>query len=133
MTVVVKTVLVDPILGFSVNSPPLLEPILVVGLGCHWGYDSDFDPWPDATAMFETTVYLSTSACKRGKRPISCLWLGGSRTSPWRSQPICPEVGGLVTDEDWFFRNITRQSFVWSFVWRFFASCLSQRLAAPVM
>ena len=29
-----------------VNSPPILEPILVVGLGCSLGYDLDFDPWP---------------------------------------------------------------------------------------
>ena len=40
----VKTVL-DPILGL-VNSPPILEPILVVGLGCSLGV-RDFDPWPD--------------------------------------------------------------------------------------
>ena len=32
MAVVVKTVQRDPILGVSVNSPPILEPILVVGL-----------------------------------------------------------------------------------------------------
>ena len=28
-----------------VNSPPVLEPILVVGLGCSLGV-LDFDPWP---------------------------------------------------------------------------------------
>ena len=36
MAVVVKTVL-DPILGGLVNSPPIIEPILVVGLGCSLG------------------------------------------------------------------------------------------------
>ena len=33
-----------PILG-QVNSPPILEPILVVGLGCSKGVRG-FDPWP---------------------------------------------------------------------------------------
>ena len=57
----VKAVLVDPILGDSVNSPPSLEPILVVGyialpivepilvvglVDVHWGCDLAFDPWP---------------------------------------------------------------------------------------
>ena len=32
--------------GFSVNSAPILEPILVVGLDVHWGYDLGFDPCP---------------------------------------------------------------------------------------
>ena len=33
--------------GWYVASPPILEPILVVGLGCSLGgYDVDFDPWP---------------------------------------------------------------------------------------
>ena len=35
----------DPILGFAVNSPPILEPISVVGLGCSLGVGA-FDPWP---------------------------------------------------------------------------------------
>ena len=30
---------------FGVGAPPILEPILVVGLGCSL-YDLDFDPWP---------------------------------------------------------------------------------------
>ena len=35
-----------PVLGL-VNSPPILEPVLVVGLvDVHWGYDLDFDPCP---------------------------------------------------------------------------------------
>ena len=36
---------------FGVAAPPILEPILVVGLvDVHWGYDLDFDPWPDQTS-----------------------------------------------------------------------------------
>ena len=37
--------------GDWVNSPPMLEPILVVGLvDVHWGRtDSAFDPWPTRT------------------------------------------------------------------------------------
>ena len=35
------------------NSPPILEPILVVGLvDVHWGYDLDFDPWPQGSPLF---------------------------------------------------------------------------------
>ena len=29
-----------------VNSPPILESILVLDWDVHWGYDLDFDPWP---------------------------------------------------------------------------------------
>ena len=45
---VVKTVLGSHFGGFSVNSPPILEPILVVGLGRSLGANRslDFDPWP---------------------------------------------------------------------------------------
>ena len=32
--------------GDWVNSPPILEPILVVGLGCSLGANRGFDPWP---------------------------------------------------------------------------------------
>ena len=33
--------------GGLVNSPPILEPILVgIESDVHWGYDLDFDPWP---------------------------------------------------------------------------------------
>ena len=31
-------------------APPTLEPILVVGLGVHRGYDLAFDPWPFASS-----------------------------------------------------------------------------------
>ena len=32
---------------FGVGSPPILEPVSVVGLGpVHWVHDLDFDPWP---------------------------------------------------------------------------------------
>ena len=32
------------------NSPPILEPILVgIESDVHWGYDLDFDPWPHGT------------------------------------------------------------------------------------
>ena len=35
---------------FRVGAPPILEPILVVGLvDVHWGYDFDFDPLPFLT------------------------------------------------------------------------------------
>ena len=45
MAVVVKTVLGSHF-GWQVNSSPILEPILVVGLvDVLWGYDLDFDPW----------------------------------------------------------------------------------------
>ena len=42
--------------GWYVNSPPILEPILVVGLvDVHGGYDFDFDPWPSDHVSFGHT------------------------------------------------------------------------------
>ena len=46
VAVVVKTVLGSHFWGVF-GAPPILEPILVIGLGCEsWGYDVDFDPQP---------------------------------------------------------------------------------------
>ena len=46
MAVVVKTVLGS---HFGVDAPPILEPILVVGLGCSLGANRDFDPYMDCS------------------------------------------------------------------------------------
>ena len=36
------------------GAPPILEPILVgIESDVHWGYDSDFDPWPLKTWVDE--------------------------------------------------------------------------------
>ena len=35
-----------PMVPFWVGAPPILEPILVVGLGCSLGGIRDFDKWP---------------------------------------------------------------------------------------
>ena len=53
LAVVVKTSGI-PFWGFSLNSPPSLEPILVVGLGCSLGARFGFGPmaWPFAAAGF---------------------------------------------------------------------------------
>ena len=40
----------DPILGEVNKKPPIVEPILVVGLG-YWGYDLDFEPWPNQVPL----------------------------------------------------------------------------------
>ena len=40
-----------------VNSPHILEPILVVGLGCSLGV-RDFDPWPDGCVYAYGLVLL---------------------------------------------------------------------------
>ena len=48
--VVVKTVLGSPF-GWSVNSPPILEPVLG-DWDVHWGCDLDFEPWPRVLSGF---------------------------------------------------------------------------------
>ena len=33
---------------FGAGAPPIFEPILVgIESDVHWGYDLDFDPWPN--------------------------------------------------------------------------------------
>ena len=49
MAVVVKIPFWHPILG-EVNSPPMLEPILVLDWDVHWGYDLGFEK-PMATSL----------------------------------------------------------------------------------
>ena len=35
------------VLFWLVGAPPILEPILVGVRDVHWGYDLDFEPWPN--------------------------------------------------------------------------------------
>ena len=43
---------------FGIGAPPVLEPILVVGLGCSLGYDLDLDPWPGCLVSMALTAQV---------------------------------------------------------------------------
>ena len=58
-----------------VNSPSILEPILVVGLGCSLGANRDFDPWP-------CTLFLLVVQVGNAK------WNEPRNWSPQRKPPV---------------------------------------------
>ena len=66
----------DPILG-KANSPPILEPILVVGLGCYWGYGL----WLLTHGHLSPAPVVLTS--RRGTFPKGRR----KRTSTWNCSP----------------------------------------------
>ena len=68
---------------FGVGAPPILEPILVVGLGCsnQTGYDFDIDPWPNEHSEARSDM-LKFQGPGRMRR---CL-----------HQPLCPRLGKLL-------------------------------------
>ena len=67
MAVVVSTVVVDPILEFSVHHP--FEASYFSGWiesDVHWGYDLDLDPWPYVQLKSKWMLFFRNSKQKAG-------------------------------------------------------------------
>ena len=74
---------IGTILGLSVTSPPMLEPMLVVGSGVHWKRtDLDFEKPMACVSRFFWT--LGTRSQPLGRDVVGQRWLW-IRLTPWVS------------------------------------------------